>query len=91
MQAHTNIHENEQINTKRSTVVVYTCLRVRPREHSAATSGVNEAHVNIYIHGRLWATFYCRGKKKKKPEEAWVLSKPSHLSVTMDPFKCNTL
>jgi hypothetical protein len=66
MQAHTNIHENEQINTKRSTVVVYTCLRVRPREHSAATSGVNEAHVNIYFHGRDWATFCCRGKKKTK-------------------------
>lgn len=96
---HANIHAHtdttyvwKRKKKKEVNFLSYTCLRERPSEHNAATSGVNEALEKVCIHGRGWVTFSCRDNRVlQKTEEARVPSMPSYLSITMDSFKFCTL
>lgn len=67
----TNIHRHHTYAKKKKKdkkggsqlLLEYTCVRGRPGEHEADTSGVSESRVEVYSHGWDWVTFSCRSQR----------------------------
>lgn len=67
----TNIHRHHTYAKKKKKdkkggsqlLLEYTCVRGRPGEHDADTSGVSESRVEVYSHGWDWVTFSCRSQR----------------------------